>query len=444
MSITAKERANSVLSFLNATLVENQSTARTNESVKEAIEDAIKSAYDGCANGEEKKKYCNALTAVLHPDKFANSEYSALYTCLYDLGLGDEPFKIIDQLKKKNDLFRNFWKKAYKEPYLLIVNAHNNPLLENLYRYIFPLKQLAALFVLLGMALAGLVGLASLVLYGLAAFLTNIAQQLMGDVVSVITGGIYDGLIDNNKASRIDDFKSSYLKNLRSTMISAEINDEHKQILAHTIEPMSDDKFWNYIVEHYITKKYGEDSLDNQDYKNEAITYFTNKIKESIPLRSKDRLLITWLSLYNTISLPMNELNVNYYFALLIIKPLQLIASPFLLAGLGILELTDAVLEKAFYLCIGIDIVLFYAMLAVINLPLYVFDVAKSLGGNSQSEEDVKAETPRNAMGQLLIEMTPLSDGLKSESAPGHYNSPLSSQSDKAEQNSSKKTELRP
>lgn len=431
MGKTVKERVAQVMDSLATQLLAKKDQGLSAESARDLIERIITDAYNECDSDNEKKSFYKELSRVLHPDKFLKTD-PGLYIYLGVLELHDEPFKVLNNLHEKTEKYSNFWKNVIKNPMLLFDSnsLFDNPLEKNIrLRYADPFNNILMFF---AVGLAFGITILAVSALTVAYVPINIAQAVFGLVLSGITGGLYSQLIENYKLNKLENAWSSYLNNYRNTLIgqlkdkqSKENDKELEEELVidpeQFIRNMDDEKFWKYALDEYITEKHGESEINNDVYRKKAETDIKRNLASEIEVDSLDKMKFAFHSLYEVITLPMEQVKINKNLSLYIVRPLQVIASPFLLAAVAIGELAELTAIGAFFAAVAADVVLFYSLLAAFNLPLYAYDLAKNVvnyfSGNEKSD--------KNAMGQLLLEWKPSAE--QHEQAPGHHPSPISS-----------------
>ena len=200
---------------------------------------------------------------------------------------------------------------------------------------------------------------------------------------------------------------------------------EEERISRKTVE-----EFWKDIVADYSKNKNCPEA--------EAIEHYNTKIKATIPVSSIDKLKFTVLSLYQAITLPMEQVKTNWFVSMFVVRPLQVLASLILVPVAAIGELAQLATEGIAYFGSGLGSCLYYSVLAVLNLPLEFYDFVKNVidafsektelaisGGvwllptgkepDSSSELEVQAE-----------------DDMDMDKEPVHFYSPISSRTSPA------------
>ena len=188
---------------------------------------------------------------------------------------------------------------------------------------------------------------------------------------------------------------------------------DHEQFIMN----MDDEAFWKHAVNEYIKTNRGKTKAD-----------LKKVLANGIEVDSLNKMKFAFDSLYTAITLPMEQVKVNKYVSWFVVRPLQVIASPFLLTAVAIGELAELTAIGGFVTAVVADLALYYSLLAVFNLPIYAYDFAQGIvnyfSGSKESNKN------SNGMGQLLLEWKPSTE--VPEQKPGHYPSPVRTPQDRA------------
>ena len=429
MSKAAKERASKIMKDLTSevsfiTLMtksvpnDKKVVAAVTEKVNNSITESITEAYYKSGSDKEKDAFFNALSQELDSEKFPMS-HPVLYGHLDKLKLSNTPLTTLQNIHEKH---KNFWKSAKKNPFLLFSKFNDNPFIHNIDRYTFPLTILISILLM-----ASTVSLGAAALVGGIAFMGTytvaaVVQVTAESALSIVTGGLFDQLIIGYKKSKVDDESLGYFKKLRETMVN-EVKEKRKTEVVEdgleaTIMAMNDEEFLTYAVDMYIKKNYDVSKINDERCREEAQAYHSKKIIESIKVGSIDKMKFAFNSLWTAITSPMD--NAAY----VIVRAMQVIASPFLLALLAAGELAELVTRGVVIVGIATGLSLYYSILAILNLPLNAYDFANNLI-DSYKENDT--ETNSNAMRPLFTEGHQSSADVEMDNLqkPAHHSSPI-------------------
>lgn len=429
----AKILAAETLTNLRKDLLETpRETPLTAEEVSALIHKTIENAYAQCINHEERAAYYKAVAPLIHSDRFKTA-YPELYNYLAELNLNDEPFKETEKMyhnfvQAEED--KKFLRNAFSNPKIFMERLYDNPLINNLRRYVFPVNIM--IWVLYGAVVLalGTVAIVAGILIGAASLGIIVVNAVVNRISNFITDARYDEAVDEYKAGKFAEYKSAYLTAIKETMMAEAKNAGNEQE-ATNIHVMDNDDFWVYMIEQNF-KKQKEQGLKEKDWLSEEDieSLHFEQIKRTIPVSSIDRIKFSFKAYAEAITFPLSEVDGGMAkLGSVLARSFRIIAAPFVFAAIIIPELVQLGLWAAANLVDVVLLVVNYSTLVILNLPLDLYDFLKDLT-NMLFKSNVKNNefTKSPAMATLFLEYRqdkePTST-LKEDKEPKHFKSPF-------------------
>ncbi|KTC93289.1 hypothetical protein [Legionella cincinnatiensis] len=413
----------------------------TNQEVSTLLNKHIEDAYLDVTPADITSLY-KALSVLLHPDKL-DSRLSS-YLKQEELDLTGEPFKILNRINQKYLL-----KNAAKNPkdgfssFIEYFDHLMKPMEESLDRYYQPFRFLAKasygiLSIFIGAAVfIGIIG------FFLSAIVLDIANGLIHFTLNSLTNNQYTKELNNYLDPHFEEYKALFLKNYRIQAVELLIA-QQKEHEAEQIQTMSDDDLLTQIINAEVEVKLRElfqrinpfapnkEALMMQireqyteSLKNEINDNYRQLIKNRVSINDFTRLKLISVALYHAITKPLDEVEGNKLFSV-ILRPIQIVASPLILGATTLVGLVSAIGVGLVLTGVGVSFVAKAAALALLNTPLYALDLGQYIAkkikgcvfGNEHSE--FMNEGPRNL---LMLEWYQDKSPTRTEKPPIHSGS---------------------
>lgn len=445
MSKTPKEIARETANLIVTDLLDTpREKALTKDEVIALIKNYIEGAYtklrsEGVAvSPVEINKLFKALSVFLHPDKI-DSRLSS-YLVQNDLE-GAEPFKILKQIHQKQLIAVNN-PKGELNRFIEYVDQLMKSMEESLDRYHQPFRFLAkaaywTLFIFVGIAVGvGGIGIV------LSSIVLGIGKGLINFTLNSLTSNQYTKEVNDYLEPDFEKHKAEFLKNLRDKVVD-NLKTQQKDSEAERILEMSDDDLFAQLIKEEVDIKIQSlfqlqmnPFVSNQETVleqlraqfSESLTAEINdkykeQIKSNVSLNPFTRLKLISLALYHAITKPLDEVQGSKLLSVLL-RPLQIVASPFILGAAALVELADLTVAGIALTGAALCLAAQCATLAALNTPLYALDLCRytarkvqdCLCSNEKSDELVNG----GPKGLLMLEWHQNQSSVPTEKPPVH------------------------
>ncbi|KTD11164.1 hypothetical protein Lgra_2130 [Legionella gratiana] len=357
-----------------------------------------------------------AFSVLLHPDKQFSAIDSRLNSYLEqkELELTAEPFKILNRINQKY-LLKNTTKKP-KDGFNNFVEYFDHlmkPMEESLERYYQPVRFLAkAAYWALSIVVVAAV-IISVIGIVLSSIVLRVANGLINFTLNTLTNNQYTKEVNDYLEPNFEEYKIAFLKSIRA-QVAERLQANQKEQRAEQVLEMSDDDLFDLLINEEVEAKIQvlfqqhinpfapnqEANMEQirkrftESLKKETHDQYIQLIKNSAPLSDFARLKLISLALYHAITKPLAEIEGNKLLSV-ILRPLQIVASPFILGAAILVKLADYTVSGLALTGVTLSLVAKAGMLVLLNTPLYAWDlcrytvrkVQECVGGNENSNE---------------------------------------------------------
>lgn len=443
MAVPMKEVALQVLKNLAAELTgPDRKKVSTKGQVKRLIDDNIKKAFYSVdpKNRAELNTEIQELFIYTKLIEF-NSD---LATLLRSTKLISVARSLAEKIYFRLADFNSFWKDVFTNPRkalnTLVKNFWDNPLIDNLSRYIQPFK-FVAFFITYTVLLSTTLPLIPLLLLKevLDSSIRGVGALWSG-FTDLVTGNLYtQSGVKNELSYRTNTIESLRKKEIRSL---DKVNDSEE---IERLKEMSPQTFLDFYMDKHATLKFPADVGNSDKHsgnKWRLMKFFDENTKKNASNHYFYKLKIQSIAFFN--ALTTFDKDSNFWLSLFLIKPLQLITSLFVLPLVFLTSLVRYALDLSMSLITTGIMALCYATFSVLNTPLAVYDAGSALmncckPSKADEASDDKDDLPEYddvtnaAMRQLLSEsekdkeaLDAANDSTLDENAPpGHFSSPM-------------------
>lgn len=425
------------------------------------IKECFDTAFSQISSDEERNTLYKKLSLVLHSDKFKILEkVQKSYAILNQLKIADLPFT---ELKKYQQ--PGFFSKIASNPVegtlsLILFLGEKLARMSGEYkRYPEPIRTMVNIISwnINIVLIASLIALA--VLSGIIFLVTTIVDTIQRYLINILSSNQYViefSIKYNTGLERLTNDPVLFAQAKRTLLEQVKISAKKA---GHNVENMGsvelEDLYLRELLNqktqnHLDTKGYTLTDADLEKYKKEAKDEFNNLIKKiadetatkTANVTGFAHLAVICKAMFTAIAKPLPETIGGKLAAIFIIKPLQVLATPFVLIGTVTVELARWGNTLLIIGGIGAAAAIKVGSLVVLNLPLYLLDAvrfivnkiqayvnAKTPGENGEKEN--QKDSAPNPSQQPEPKPTASKPGVDSE--PGHFGNPLHTAAKKSE-----------